>query len=140
MKRTFVAAAITWGVLSSDLAYGAGEKAAPPRSLAGLARPSTAPRPNGTTVEASTRRGVRVVGRAKPPVIPGDVTPLGVLFGRLAQADPGRPAITIGDVTISRAELEARTNRLARAYRDLGVRPNSFVTIGLPNGLEFYEA
>ena len=38
------------------------------------------------------------------------------------------------------AELDARTNRLARAYRDLGVTPNSFVTIGLPNGLEFFEA
>src|SRR5437899_9908040 len=67
-------------------------------------------------------------------------TPLGILVGRLAQADPSRAAITCGQQTISRAELEARTNRLARAYRDLGVRQDSFVTIGLPHGIEFLEA
>jgi bile acid-coenzyme A ligase len=67
-------------------------------------------------------------------------TPLGALVGRLAQAGPSRPAITCGEQTVSRAELEARTNRLARAYRDLGVRQDSFVTIGLPNGIEFFEA
>jgi bile acid-coenzyme A ligase len=67
-------------------------------------------------------------------------TPLGVQIGTLAQADPRRPAVTCGPVTRSRAELEARTNRLARAYRDLGVKQDSFVTIGLPNGVEFYEA
>ena len=67
-------------------------------------------------------------------------TPVGALIGRLAQADPARPAITCESETLSRAELEARTNRLARAYRDLGVTQNSFVTIGLPNGIGFYEA
>ena len=44
------------------------------------------------------------------------------------------------EITISRAELEARTNRLARAYLGLGVTPGSFVTIGLPNGIEWFEA
>jgi bile acid-coenzyme A ligase len=67
-------------------------------------------------------------------------TPLGVVIGKLALADPGRAALTCGPVTRSRAELEARTNRLARAYRGLGVAPDTFVTIGLPNGVEFYEA
>jgi bile acid-coenzyme A ligase len=69
-----------------------------------------------------------------------DETPLGVLVGRLAKVDPARRAITCGNDTISRAELEGRTNRLARAYRALGVGQNSFVTIGLPNGIEFYES
>ena len=69
-----------------------------------------------------------------------DETPLGVLIGNLAHADPHRPAITCGGESISRAELEARTNRLARAYRAFGVTPDSFVTIGLPNGIGFYEA
>ncbi|HEU4371832.1 MAG TPA: AMP-binding protein [Methylomirabilota bacterium] len=67
-------------------------------------------------------------------------TPLGVVIDRLAQADPRRPAVTCGSVTRSRAELAARTNRLARAYRSLGVTLDTFVTIGLPNGVEFYEA
>jgi bile acid-coenzyme A ligase len=69
-----------------------------------------------------------------------DETPLGVLVGQLAQADPGRPALTCAEDTVSRVELEARTNRLARAYRDLGVTRDSFVTIGLPNGIAFFEA
>jgi bile acid-coenzyme A ligase len=34
------------------------------------------------------------------------------------------------------AALEARTNRLARAYREVGVRPDSFVTIGLPKSID----
>jgi bile acid-coenzyme A ligase len=67
-------------------------------------------------------------------------TPFGVLVGKLARAAPSFPAITCAEVTISRAEFEARTNRLARAYRDLGVTPDSLVTIGLPNGIGFFEA
>ena len=67
-------------------------------------------------------------------------TPLGSVIGRLAQADPERPAVTCGPLTRTRAELERRTNRLARAYAKLGVSRNSFVTIGLPNGVEFFEA
>ncbi|MGH3755874.1 MAG: AMP-binding protein, partial [Pseudonocardiaceae bacterium] len=59
-------------------------------------------------------------------------TPFGVLVGQLAQSAPRFPAVTCDEVTISRAELEARTNRLARAYRVLGVTPDSLVTIGLP--------
>ena len=67
-------------------------------------------------------------------------TPLGAVVAALAHADPDRPAITCGPDTISRAALERRADRLARAYRDLGVEPDSFVTIGLPNGLEFFAA
>ena len=56
-------------------------------------------------------------------------TPVGALIGRLAQANPARAAITCESETLSRAELEARTNRLARAYRELGVTRDSFVTV-----------
>jgi bile acid-coenzyme A ligase len=58
----------------------------------------------------------------------------------LATADPDAPAITCGGSTVTRQQLEQRTNRLARAYQQLGVRPDSFVTIGLPNTVEFLEA
>ena len=39
-----------------------------------------------------------------------------------AAADPSRPAITCGDQSITRGDLESRTNRLARAYaeREIG--------------------
>jgi bile acid-coenzyme A ligase len=67
-------------------------------------------------------------------------TPFGALIGQLAQAAPTRPAVTCDEVTISRAELETRTNRLARVYRALGVTADSLVTIGLPNGIGFFEA
>ena len=55
-------------------------------------------------------------------------TPLGVVLHRLAQAAPGRPAITCDGITRSRAELDTRTNRLARAYASLGVTRDSLVT------------
>jgi len=38
------------------------------------------------------------------------------------------------------AQLDARSNRLARVYADLGVRQDDFVTIAPPNGIEFFEA
>jgi bile acid-coenzyme A ligase len=69
-----------------------------------------------------------------------DETPLGVLIGALARAEPHRPALTCEGRTLSRAELEARTNRLARAFAARGVIRDSFVTIGLPNGRGFFEA
>ena len=57
-----------------------------------------------------------------------------------ADRNPDRPAITDAERTVTRGELERRTNRLARAYAALGVTPDSFVTIGLPNTVEFLEA
>jgi bile acid-coenzyme A ligase len=58
----------------------------------------------------------------------------------LAQTAPERPAITFEGRTVSFGELDLRSNRLARAYERLGVVQDSFVTIALPNGIEFYEA
>jgi len=57
-----------------------------------------------------------------------------------AARNPNRPAITCADRSITWAELESRTNRLARSYESLGVTKNSFVTVGLPNSIEFFEA
>ena len=61
---------------------------------------------------------------------------------QLAEAAPDRPAITCGDVTVSRGELEARTNRLARAYAEAASADvfGRMVTVALPNGIEFFEA
>lgn len=65
---------------------------------------------------------------------------IGRVFGWLAEQDPHRPSVTHEERTVSRVELERRTNRLARAYEHLGVKPDDFVTIALMNGIEFYEA
>ena len=60
----------------------------------------------------------------------------------LAADAPDRPAITCGDTTVTRGELESCTNRLARAYADLagGEVVGRMLTIALPNGIEFFEA
>ena len=57
-----------------------------------------------------------------------------------AGQQPDRAAIDHEGVQISWAELDRRTNRLARAYEQLGVKQDDFVTIALPNGIEFFEA
>ncbi len=67
-------------------------------------------------------------------------TTLAEHLAALAAADPDRPAISCAGSTVTRRELEQHTNRLARAYQQLGVTPDSFVTIGLPNTVEFLEA
>lgn len=65
---------------------------------------------------------------------------IGRAIGQAARADPDRPAVTCGDVTVTRAQLDARSNQLARAYQDLGVREGDLVTVALANSVEFYES
>lgn len=57
-----------------------------------------------------------------------------------ADQQPDRVALDHEGAQVSWAELETRTNRLARAYEALGVKQDDFVTIALPNGIEFVEA
>jgi bile acid-coenzyme A ligase len=57
-----------------------------------------------------------------------------------ANMQPDRVAIDHEGQQVTWAELDARTNRLARAYEALGVKQDDFVTIALPNGIEFIEA
>jgi bile acid-coenzyme A ligase len=54
---------------------------------------------------------------------------------------PDAVAIVHDDVErVTWRELEARSNRLARAYSELGVSQDDFVTVALPNGIEFFTA
>jgi bile acid-coenzyme A ligase len=57
-----------------------------------------------------------------------------------AGIQPDRVAIDHHGKSLTWAQLEARTNRLARAYAELGVGQDDFVTIALPNCIEFFEA
>lgn len=68
------------------------------------------------------------------------VMSIGAAIGYLAQQEPDAPAVTHEGRTVTRRELDLRSNRLARAYEQLGVTQDSFVTIALPNSVEFYEA
>jgi len=62
------------------------------------------------------------------------------LISQLAKADPDCLAVTCGDHTITRQRLDSNSNRLARAYLQRGVKAGDFVTIALPNSIEFFEA
>ena len=57
-----------------------------------------------------------------------------------AAIQPDRVAISHEGETITWSELEWETNRLARVYAELGVGQDDFVTIALPNGIEFFKA
>lgn len=71
----------------------------------------------------------------RPPI-----PPIGTAMSRLAAEDPDAPAVTHAGRTLTRGELDSITNRLARAYADLGVRQGDYVTIALPNSVEWVQA
>jgi bile acid-coenzyme A ligase len=68
------------------------------------------------------------------------VPPIGTQFSLLAEQSPDEPAVTCEGRTLTRGELDASTNRLARAYAELGVRQGDYVTIVLPNSIEWVQA
>jgi bile acid-coenzyme A ligase len=65
--------------------------------------------------------------------------PLGDILAYYAARNPGAPAITLGDCTLSHAALDARANRRARAIAAYGIGQGDMVIVALPNSLEFYE-
>ncbi|EID12735.1 AMP-dependent synthetase and ligase [Mycobacterium xenopi RIVM700367] len=71
---------------------------------------------------------------------PEPVPPIGTQISRLAELAPDEPAVTCDGRTITRAELDASTNRLARAYAGRGVGVGDYVTIVLPNSIEWIQA
>ncbi|HEX4586897.1 MAG TPA: AMP-binding protein [Mycobacterium sp.] len=68
------------------------------------------------------------------------VPPIGAESSRLAGLSPDEPAVTCEGRTLTRAELDTSTNRLARAYADLGVRQGDYVAIVMPNSIQWVQA
>ncbi|NIB42431.1 AMP-binding protein [Pseudomaricurvus alkylphenolicus] len=68
------------------------------------------------------------------------IVSLSRILASWAEKQPNNTAIAHDDDSISWAELEKRTNQLARAYMNLGVKEGDLVTIALPNGIEFVSA
>ncbi|GAA2078783.1 AMP-binding protein [Aeromicrobium halocynthiae] len=62
--------------------------------------------------------------------------PIGRAFTLLAEREPARPAVCVGDRVVTRAELESLGNRLARTWARRGVGVDDLVTILLPNGVD----
>ncbi len=67
-----------------------------------------------------------------------------VSYGRaltiLAESDAERLAVAHEGREVTRGELDRHSNRLARAYAQLGVSKGDFVTVALPNSVEFVAA
>ncbi|MGZ5581424.1 MAG: AMP-binding protein, partial [Methylobacter sp.] len=61
-------------------------------------------------------------------------------FQRQAAEQPDAPALTFDGVTISYAELNARSNRLANYLQSLGVKPEVVVGLSLERGLDLVVA
>ena len=61
---------------------------------------------------------------------------------RYAESAPGRPAVIVGDTgaTLSYGAMESRSNRLAHAFRSLGLGVGDHVAILMENRLEYFEA
>jgi bile acid-coenzyme A ligase len=68
------------------------------------------------------------------------VPPIGTQFSKLAEIAPDEPAVTCEGRTLTRGQLDTSTNRLARAYADIGVRQGDYVTIVLPNSIAWIQA
>jgi bile acid-coenzyme A ligase len=68
------------------------------------------------------------------------IPPISTQVSALADADPDAPAVTCEGRTLTRAQLDASTNRLARAYAERGVGVGDYVSIALPNSIEFIQA
>ncbi len=68
------------------------------------------------------------------------VISLSRILGFWADQKPDDTAIVHDDDSITWIELERKTNQLARAYAERGVGQDDFVTIALPNGIEFMAA
>ena len=58
----------------------------------------------------------------------------------LAAVDPDRPVVTCGAEVLTRAGLERRANRFARDLLARGVGVGDFVTIALPNSVDWFVA
>lgn len=68
------------------------------------------------------------------------VPPIGTQLSALAALAPDEPAVSCDGRTITRGELDSSTNRLARAYAERGVGVGDYVTIVLPNSVEWVQA
>jgi bile acid-coenzyme A ligase len=69
-----------------------------------------------------------------------DLTPFATALRRLVEQDPDAPAITDAAGTITRAQLDSDSNRLARAFQDSGVSQDDVVSICLPSDRRFLVA
>ena len=87
-------------------------------------------------VRAPCLRGGRRSARLRPMAL--------ISYARrlsdLADRDPDRPAVTCGGRRLTRGELERQANRFARDLAARGVGTGDFVTVALPNSIDWFVA
>ncbi|HZE49911.1 MAG TPA: AMP-binding protein [Jatrophihabitantaceae bacterium] len=66
--------------------------------------------------------------------------PFGALVTALAAEQPDAAAVTCGTTSLTRGQLDRRTNQRARRYAGLGVGEGSLVVVQLPNSVELVES
>ena len=66
--------------------------------------------------------------------------PIGARIANLAWDSPSADCVTFEGATLTRQELHLSSNRMAHALAARGVRLGDFVSIALPNGLDFVIA
>src|SRR5690606_1285892 len=68
-----------------------------------------------------------------------NTVPLCSILAHHAARRPGRLALIMDDLRLTYAELDARSTKRARFMQARGVGQDDYVTVALPNGLDFYE-
>lgn len=68
-----------------------------------------------------------------------DRVALSAILTHHARRSPSRAALIVDEAPITYDALDARSNRRARMMAAHGVTQGDYVTVALPNGLEFYE-
>jgi len=66
--------------------------------------------------------------------------PIGELLDDLADEAPDAPSLSIGDLTVTRRQLNTRANQVARWSLVQGACPGELVAVVLPNGTGLVEA
>src|SRR5690348_11773259 len=89
--------------------------------------------------ESRLRRSTKRFGRGEGLRLADQIS-IGAHLSEIAAERPDRPAITDERRTITWRELDRTTNRVARALEQLGVKQGDLVTVGLPNGIEYFQA
>src|SRR6185369_12972057 len=104
-------------------------------------------KPCGITASRSTHCGIRSDGSAARPGILGEdvaqqrarQSGIGTLVRGNARIYAMRPALIEDDTELTWADLERRTNRLARTLRSQGIGKGDRVALLLNDGIQFIE-